>query len=522
MEHRHRPQQGTWSASAQVHVETAPPPEPERSRSLGSMGLWLVILWSAREPHRVGHSAYCEEGKLHLLGRAPQARDGEAPLSFAAVRPHEAGGSEFASDAILGEALSRRQLEIRAESNCLIVRNVGRCPMWVNGSLVSRAEIGPGDTIHLQQQVLLLCINRPRVFPLLCGYPKERLAPFSTADADGLVGESYDMWNLRQQLAQLAQGDGHILIVGKSGVGKELVAHALHRLSPQKRQGFVAENIATIPPNLGTAVLFGNRRNFPNPGMEERSGLIGLAEGGTLFLDEIGDMSPEVQPLLLRVMEQRREYTRLGDEAQTRRANVRFIAATNHPERMRAELRRRFHHEIHVPDLNQRRDDIPLLVRHILLSNAQRRPALSAYLHQGQPSIDPRLLEQLVRHSYSTHVAELAFLVEQAAASCEGSVLLPLPPHVLCRRSEVHSPDAVKPPSVPPPIESERAPTLTPALPTAEQAQRALDLESGFVARAATRLGISRHQLNRLIRRYRLTVSRESDAAQEVDRSAEG
>jgi two-component system nitrogen regulation response regulator GlnG/two-component system response regulator HydG len=485
------------------------------------MRLWLVILWSAREPHRVGHSAFCEEGKLHLLGRAPQARDGEAPLSFAAARPPEAGGYEFASDAILGEALSRRQLEIRAESNCLIVRNVGRCPMWVNGSLVSRAEIGPGDTVHLQQQILLLCINRPRVFPSLCGYPRERLAGFGAPDADGLVGESYGMWNLRQQLAQLGQGDGHILIVGKSGVGKELVAHALHQLSPTKRQGLVAENIATIPPSLGTALLFGNRRNFPNPGMEERSGLIGLAEGGTLFLDEIGDMSPEVQPLLLRVMEHRGEYTRLGDEAQTRRANVRFIGATNHPERMRAELRRRFHHEIHVPDLNERRDDIPLLVRHILLSRAQRWPALSAYLQNGQPSIDPNLLDQLVRHTYSTHVAELAFLVEQAAADCEERVLLPLPAHILNRRSETHSQGPAQPPSAPPPVVPERAPASTPALPTAEQAQQALDLESGFVARAATRLGISRHQLNRLIRRHRLTVSRESGPVQEGDNSSD-
>jgi hypothetical protein len=79
--------------------------------------------------------------------------------------------------------------------------------------------------------------------------------------------------------------------------------------------------------NIGRYTLFGNRRNFPNPGMEERPGLIGLAEGGSLFLDEIGDMGAEVQPLLLRVMERSREYMRLGDEAHLRRANVRFIAS---------------------------------------------------------------------------------------------------------------------------------------------------------------------------------------------------
>src|SRR5262249_20190159 len=156
-----------------------------------------------------------------------------------------------------------------------------------------------------------------------------------------------------------SQRDGHVLIVGKSGVGKELVARALYNLSPQKRQVFVAENMATVPPGLGTALLFGNRANFPNPGMKDRVGLIGEAEGGTLFLDEIGDMSQEAQPLLLRVMEHSGSYTRLGEESQPRRANVRFFSATNHPERLRPELRRRFQHEIHVPDLNERREDIP-------------------------------------------------------------------------------------------------------------------------------------------------------------------
>ncbi len=503
-----RPPHATHPANAQLHVETAPPPEPERSRPTSATTLSLVLIWSAREPQRVGHSAVCDVDRVHLLGRAPQVSGGEAPLTFAASRPDEAGGVEATSNAVLGESLSRRQLEIRVDGDVLLVRNVGKCPMWVNSVIHSRAEVCHGDVIHLQQQISLLCVKKSRSYPSQCGYPYERLTSFGFADADGMVGESDAMWRLRQQIAQCGPSDGHVLIVGESGVGKELVAQALHQLSHIKRQVFVAENISTIPPNLGTALLFGNRRNFPNPGMEERAGLIGRAEGGTLFLDEIGDMNEEVQPLLLRVMERGGEYMRLGEDAQPRRTHVRFIAATNHPERLRPELRRRFHHEIHVPDLNERREDIPLLIRHILLLRARQRPALSAYLQDGQPRIDPQLLEQLVRHAYSTHISELAFLVEQAAADCEGLTLLPLSQDVLRRRSAAALGAARTTGGAPPSGAPEQPPASSSFLPTAEEAQRALDLASGFVARAAVRLGISRHQLNRLIRRHQLTISR--------------
>lgn len=503
-------------------METAPPPKSAPSQPSGADKLWLVILWSAREPQRIGERALCEEDQLLLLGRAPQGSEDETALNFAAERPGDAGGATATGSEILGEALSRRQLEIRVEGNQLLVRNVGRCPMWVNGSLISRAQVGHGDTIHLQQQLLLLCVKRPRILPSLCTYPGERLGAFGFADEDGLVGESHAMWTLRQQLALCSQSDGHVLIVGKSGTGKELVAKALHNLSPQSSQVYLSENIATVPASLGSAMLFGNRRNFPNPGMEERPGLIGLAERGTLFLDEIGDMNPEVQPLLLRVMERSGEYMRMGDEGQPRRANVRFLGATNHPERLRHELRRRFHHEIHISDLNDRREDIPLLIRHILASRAQRLQTLTGSIQSGQPSTDPRLIEQLVRHSYFTHIAELAFLIEQAFASCENGVLLPLHPEVLHRRSESPSPGPAVVSGAPSALLGEPPKRQAPPLPTAVEAQRALELASGSVAKAAQRLGISRHQLNRLIRRQQRSVERSPDAKDDSSDRDEG
>lgn len=492
---------------SEADVETAPSPPLQSGPGETTQQMWLVILWSAHEPHRMGERVYCEDGQRLVLGRAPQTNAGEIATCFAAVRPDELGGSATTGHEILGQALSRRQLEIRAEGSHLAVRNVGRCPMWINGALLARGRVQPGDTIHLQQQVLLLCVNGPKRFPSLSGYPRERLGAFGMGDRDGLVGESPAMWNLRRQLQLCGHSEDNVLIVGKSGSGKDLAAHALHQMSPRHDRPFVAENIATVPSSLGTAVLFGSRRNFPNPGMDERPGLIGMAEGGTLFLDEIGDMSPETQPLLLRVMERHGEYARLGEEALPRRANVRFFGATNHPERLRPELRRRFSHEIRVPDLNERREDIPLLIRHILVLHAQRRQRLGRYLQNGQPHLDPLLLEQLVRHGYSTEVSELAFLLDQAAMGHEEPMLFRLPAEILERRKQ----------SIPSAEKAIFSASRATMLPTSEQAQRALDLESGSVRLAANRLGISRYQLYRLIQQHGLVAKRNADGLDDGD-----
>jgi transcriptional regulator with AAA-type ATPase domain len=244
--------------------------------------------------------------------------------------------------------------------------------------------------------------------------------------------------------------------------------------------------------------------------MEERAGLIGLAEGGTLFLDEIGDMTAEVQPVFLRVLERGGEYLRLGDEAHPRKANVRVIGATNHPERLRIELRRRFHHEIVVPDLQQRTEDIPLLVNHLLRLRAREHAGALKYFCAGAPRIDPRLVEQLLRHRYSTHVSELSFLLQQAIEHSPDDVLLPIARATALTRVSLVDAAAL----VPLPAQSVSPPSAAPpslrSLPSAEEAARALQTAGGCVVRTAMQLGITRHQLNRLIRKNGLAVERTS------------
>lgn len=502
---------GLLPASRQSQVDTAPPPELQVIGAAHPRELSLVVLWSAREPDRVGERAPCRFGHTQILGRAPQLSAHETSFRFAAVRPasHPAARqSKSASGTDLqGESLSRRQLEFSWEGSSLQVRNIGRCPLWINGYLQGRAQVQPGDTLHLQNQLVLLVVQQATSaaispLPLL-----DRDTPFAAADADGLVGESAALWGLRQQIALHGPCEDHVLIIGPSGAGKELVAQALVRHSTRADRPLVSENVSTLPSSLAATLLFGNRRNFPNPGMEERPGLIGLAEGGTLFLDEIGDMSSEVQPLLLRVMDPTGEYLRLGDEAKPRRANVRFIAATNHPECLRPELRRRFPREIHLPGLEARREDIPLLIRHLFLRQRSRRPELQRFIAHDQPRLEPRLVEQLVRHRYSTHVAELAFLLDQSAASSPGDILLPLAADVLARRSTAALPSA--PAAEPEPADAPevKTPRISP-LPSADTAQQALDAASGSVVQAARQLGINRHQLNRMIRRHHLILDR--------------
>jgi two-component system nitrogen regulation response regulator GlnG/two-component system response regulator HydG len=524
--------EGTHVAKQQALIDTAPPPDLYVAGADTPGTVQLSILWSAREPARVGETASFVPGRVQILGRAPQLEAGEEPLRFLAGRKGRPGQAPAAGSAasvqsgdLQGEALSRRQLEFSWQGSMLMVRNIGRCPLWINGALHGRARVRHGDTLHLQNQLVLLVLWRepqpgvPAVGGGTCGIDSD--TSFGVADADGLVGESAAMWRLRQQIAQHGPSEDHVLVIGPSGAGKELVANALHRRSPRAERPLVSENVATLPSSLATTLLFGNRRNFPNPGMEERPGLVGMAESGTLFLDEIGDMGSDVQPLLLRVMERSGEYVRMGDETKPRRANVRFVAATNHPERLRPELRRRFQREIHIPGLQARPEDIPLLARHLLLRQLATRGELARFFDAGQLRTDPRLIEQLVWHRYTTHVAELSFLLEQAIGSSCDDLLVPLSKEALLLRASHPPPDDTYPPpdataaaAIPSeqeqPADTDRvvAPAKPGPLPAASEAQQALDATAGSIVAAAKQLGINRHQLNRLIRRHGLVVPR--------------
>lgn len=454
----------------------------------------LIIAWYLAEPRRVGETALLpQNSSLRLLGRG-EGKQNEKPerLQFYRQRP----GVLEPQPPLQGPGISRRQLELESKGGELTVRRVGRCPMLVNGVARDEAPVAPGDTITLRNQLIMLCARRPLLIanPDPGGLGSDEV-PFGEPDGYGIVGESPCIWALRNQLPFIAGRGGHVLVHGPSGTGKELVSRALHGFSTRTELSLVARNAATFPPGLVDAELFGNVKDYPNPGMRERRGLIGEADGSTLFLDEIGELPSEMQAHLLRVLDSDGSYQRLGED-RPRRADIRLVAATNRdPEELRPDFLARLALRIAMPGLNRRREDIPLLTRHLLERAATEDPELGARLFDegkrkgegAQPRIDPSLMDLLIRHEYTHHVRELESFLWQAMTESLGRHLMLTP-----QLAEALAPRASQPTSA----------ELTP-----EVIQACLNEVGGNQTKAYKALGLkNRHVLYRLIKKHDISV----------------
>ena len=448
----------------------------------------LAIAWSYVEPERAGEVALVAARDEQVLGRGGVRSDDPCPrLLFARQRP----GRVEDGRGVRGPAISRDQLRVRrVGGDQLEVRRTGRCRLRVNGQTTDVATVRPGDTVTLELQLVLLVVERPTELPPLRAWPETALQPFGAPDDHGLVGEAPVAWALRDELAFVAAADAHALLVGPSGVGKELVARAIHALSPRRDRRLVARNAATLPPGLIDAELFGNVRGYPNPGMQARPGLIGEADGGTLFLDEIGELPLELQAHLLRVLDAGGDYQRLG-EGRPRRADLRLVAATNRDaSALKHDFAARLPARLRVPGLGERREDIPLILRHLARRWARKAPALvQRFFVGGDPEgavrIDPSLVERLLRHDFETHVRELDAALWQAMSKSEGEFIA-LSPELDEALTEVEADGHVEPGEV-----------------TPEEVRAALERHEGSVTRAARELRLkSRFVLYRLMKRY--------------------
>lgn len=472
-------------------------PRPERD---DASALALVIAWSSHEPNRIGEVAFlpeCSDGAV--LGRGRGRAGDAARLAFLRQRP----GTLEPRPPLEGPALSREQLFVMAKGEGLLVRRIGRCPLLVDGQVADEVLLLPGGTLLLAGQMLLYCVRRPRLLAPLRYYPLDRLPRFGEADEMGFVGEGSAAWALRDQVAFAAAVDQHVLITGASGTGKELVAHAVHRLSCRSSHPIVARNAATLPTSLLDAELFGHAKDYPNSGMPQRPGLIGEADRSTLFLDEIAEMSEEGQAHLLRVLDASGEYRRLG-EAAVRHSNFRVLGATNRdPDRLKPDFLARFKIRVHTATLQQRREDIPLLVRHVLRRIAQRTPDIAARFFPDGPSADGSarvsvtLIDKLLHHEYPGQVRELEVLLLQAIRESPGAMVEDLP------TLKVSQPIATLSPTPP-----RRAPTREEVLASHERQQ-------GNRERMWRELGLkNRFQLYRLLDKYGVGVS---DSDPELD-----
>jgi two-component system nitrogen regulation response regulator GlnG/two-component system response regulator HydG len=338
-------------------------------------------------------------------------------------------------------------------------------------------------------------------------YPSSPFA-FGGADAHGIVGESPTVWRMRDQLALGAQSPHHVLVTGASGSGKELAARAIHGLSAVWKRPIVARNAATFPEGLVDAELFGTAKNYPHAGSPERPGLIAEADGSTLFLDEIGELPAALQAHLLRVLDQGGEYQRLG-ESKTRQAKLRVIAATNRDlTTLKHDLAARFAARVEVPALSERREDIPLLVRHVLARLVRESPELRARFFDerddGEPvaRMDPQLIEALLRHDYTHHLRELEKLLWRAVSTSRDT-FVGLTPEV---SAELRLPPASA-------TSGEDA--------SAEEIRAALAATSGNVTRTAEKLGLkNRYALYRLLKRHGIEVSATDNEAAGPDEDA--
>src|SRR5205823_364831 len=230
---------------------------------------------------------------------------------------------------------------------------------------------------------------------------------------DEIVGESAALRRVLREVETVAPADSTVLIRGETGTGKDLIARALHSLSPRRERTFVKLNCAAIPTGLLESELFGHEKGAFTGAITQKVGRFELAHQGTLFLDEVGDIPPELQPKLLRVL-QEQEFERLGG-TRTIRVDVRLVTATNRDlARMAAEGRFRsdLFYRLNVfpvvlPPLRERRDDIPRLVRHFAQKVARR-------MGRRIETIPAEAMDGLVQYPWPGNIRELENIIERA------------------------------------------------------------------------------------------------------------
>jgi two-component system response regulator HydG len=404
---------------------TAPiPPEsvgPERAlESVTS----LVALWAAEEPWRAGELAPMEGLEEDwTLGRG-DVGEGRRVRFF-----RQGPGLFEARGPLDGPSLSRQLARFRTTEEGLLVVRVGQRRMFVNGVECERAVLLPGDTLYFEGQLLLYCTRRVTgPLPPLVFFPRERRGLFAHADSFGILGEHPLVWAMRELIAVIAAATQHVLIRGESGTGKELAANAIHKLSVRCLKALVERNAATFPATLMDSELSGNPKDYPNVGTPERIGLYGLADGGILFLDEIGDLPIDLQAKLLRTLAVGR-YERLG-EGLTRTTDFRLIGAMNRPlDALKHDLLARLTLKLNVPSLAERREDIPLLARGLLLKIADENPKIAGrFVWEGpagrrEVRMHGPFVDQLVRGTYPSNVRGLYDLLCAAALAHKGNTL---------------------------------------------------------------------------------------------------
>ncbi|MBK6690259.1 MAG: sigma 54-interacting transcriptional regulator [Deltaproteobacteria bacterium] len=428
---------------------------------------------------------------------------GQGPLPFILLVPRATGpervpiegtllvGKHPSNDVVIDDTgISRYHLEIRAEPDRVLVRDVGsKNGTFYDGARITEVRVGPGAKVRVGGPAGLELAIELAMQPVF--------APSEATHFGPLLGHSRAMRTVFTILERAAPSAATILVHGETGTGKELVAQAIHQASPRRAGPFVVIDCGAIPHQLIESELFGHRRGAFTDAHEDRKGAFELAHGGTLFLDEIGELPIDLQPKLLRAVESR-TIQRVGD-GQRREVDVRLIAAT-HRDLAGEVTQKRFRQDlyfrlavvtVHLPPLRERSDDVLHLARHILEQ-------------LGSPGLleqDPSIRESLLSYGWPGNVRELRNAIERAIhLGAEHAI-----PRVAGPTSSPHQR----------PLESSPEPN-SPDLPFKEAKEqiisgferiyvaRLMERHGGNISAAAREAGIDRNYLYRLLKKHEL------------------
>ncbi|HZI08405.1 MAG TPA: sigma 54-interacting transcriptional regulator [Archangium sp.] len=339
-------------------------------------------------------------------------------------------GAHPTNDLVLAEdrTASRHHFEIiNTERGWLLVDLNSTNGTFLDGRRIERAYLSAGAQIRAGSSTLTFAPIDEEV----------TVEPDREGELCGLVGQSVQMRQIFALIKKIAPMDVSVIIGGETGTGKELVARAIHELSGRKKGPMVVLDCGAIPPNLIESELFGHEKGSFTGAMAARPGAFERAQGGTIFLDELGELRLDLQPKLLRVLENR-EVRRVGGN-DTLEVDCRVIAATNRdlPKEIaagnfREDLFFRLSViNLHLPPLRERREDIPLILKRALAD-----PEVLA--RHGRKRISPEALSLLMAYAWPGNVRELMNVLSHVLAFSEGEEVLPdnLPPRVRGQQRE--------------------------------------------------------------------------------------
>ncbi|MFQ6617894.1 MAG: sigma-54-dependent transcriptional regulator [Fidelibacterota bacterium] len=264
-------------------------------------------------------------------------------------------------------------------------------------------------------------------------------------DFENLIGRSRSMMEVFELIKKVSSTTGNVLIIGKTGTGKELVARAIHFNSPRKAGRFVAINCGAIAENLIESELFGHKKGSFTGAIRDKEGFFKIASGGTLFLDEVADIPLHLQVKLLRAIEEKKVYPVGSTTPES--VDVRIIAATNRDLEVKVEegnFREDLYYrlnviEIKLPSLSDRKDDIPLLVKHFVTKYSRE-------LSRNVKGVDNETMKILLNYEWKGEVRELENVIERAIILCEGEYITPydLPANLIKQKEILPTSDRLK------------------------------------------------------------------------------